>query len=213
MAVDLATFHSTVSGIINRGTKFDTDIVVQTRNAARWLEQNFSFRYMRKLRFLVFFLGDLEVNLPAEVKSIEFLRIPLAGTTLIDPSQHYLTEGDPEDFLTQATGLPNHYFEQGDEDLDKLILDKKPDKDYEAELYANFYTEWPTDTTKAPWLVKNGEVVLQAQTMIFMAPIIRNLGLIQLYTAQRQENISVILLSEEEREISNSEHAMKMFVG
>jgi len=213
MATDLAAFHTTVSGIVNRGTKFDSDIVNQTRIAARTLEQGYSFPYMRKLMFFQFYEGQRDARLPARFKSIEFLRIPQAAASAADLDEdHYLIGVDAEDVVTvPEAGLPNYYYAQ--EETDQIVLDRKPDQDYDAEVLMHRYTDWPTDTTDDPWLVTDGEAVLSAQTLLLLGPIVRNVDLVTMYKDQLQMSLTVLLNAEEERKQANTEHAMKMYVG
>lgn len=213
MATDLAEFHTTVSGIVNRGTKFDSDIVTQTKIAARWLEQNYSFPYMRKLMFFQFYEAQRDARLPARFKSIEFIRIPRAAVSAADLDEdHYLIGGSAEDFVSiPSAGLPTHYYAQ--EETDEIVLNRAPDQDYDAEVLLYRYTDWPTDTTDAPWLVTDGESVLAARALLQLGPIVRNVDLVKMYGDQLTLNLSALLGAEEERTQANTEHAMKMYTG
>jgi hypothetical protein len=46
--MNLETFHGDISGALRRGSSLDTLIPSTTRQAALWLEQNYTFRYMKR---------------------------------------------------------------------------------------------------------------------------------------------------------------------
>ena len=49
--------------------------------------------------------------------------------------------------------------------------------------------------------------------MIFLAPIIRNIDLFKFYKEQRDENVRVLQVAEDERDMTNTELAMRMHIG
>lgn len=215
MADDLKTFHETISGIINRGTKFDADILVQTRNAAKWLENNYSYAYMRTLFFLDLPETEQEVRLPERIKSIEWFRIPFTESNG-DVTHTYLIGGDAEQVTSIVTARPVGYYHE--QDTSTLKLNTKPDSDYAAELLYYRYTDWPVDvvpfaSTKNPWLVEFGETILMPLVMIYMSPIIRSPALRAEYTPLLETGLATNIGAEEEREGKNSEFSMRMYVG
>lgn len=171
----LAEFHTLVSGIINRGTSVDTSIVGATRRAARFIERNYTFEYMKQYDSNVAIAAAATTILVSaftsnEVKRILFLRT-LDTTTDPDATVYkYITRSDPMDLGSLEEGRPTHFWMS---DKDTIQLDMTADKAYTAQIQWVEFTAWPTDTGESPWLVDNAEDALLARTMLYMAPIVR----------------------------------------
>jgi hypothetical protein len=208
----LSDFHTLVRGIINRGNEFDTEIVAMTRAAARWVERNNSMKYMEVIDFFSVLEDDVEVayNPGGRVKSIAYFRLNIEGETSGDLQFHYLKEGNPQDFNVRLSARPDYYYLE--EGRNRLILSARPDEDYDAEFFFRRYTDWPTDTTKQPWLIEHAEDVILGQTMIYLSPIVRNPRLTAEYRPIRDEGLNTLLGAEAELKSANSSHAMKMYV-
>ncbi len=179
--------------------------------AARWLERNYSFKFMDRLCLTTLIKEDSEVSYNADelVKSISFFKIALAND---DGDFRYLKKGDPHDFnLPDATGSPKWYWLE--EGTGRIIVDPTPDKDYEATLMLRVFTDWPTDLTKENFWLTHADDVLLARTLEQLGPIVRSALLIQTYKPLREEGIRTLLLTDEENKLGDSSHAMKFYVG
>lgn len=203
MADSLGAFHTAVSTEINRGTQLDTYIVDATRRAARFLENNWNWSYME--RYVTFTIDasapqPRSVQIPTLLKKIEFLRINNS-----DGSFDYLYQVDPKNVTARLESKPSGYWLDG---RDYLWLDNTPTVDYTAEMGYLQFTDWPTDTNEAPWLVVNGEGLLLAQTMIYLAQRAREPKYVQLYSPMRDLELQALQRADQDYRETNASDKM-----
>lgn len=201
--MDLADFHTLVSSEINKGTLFDDVIPDYTRRSARWLERNYDFKHME--RFVSFTVDSSAtepraVSLPERCKSIEWLRIVNS-----DGSYTYLTQVDGSDVTGDDETTPTGYWLDG---VEYFWFDNTPQEDLNMEMCYLQFTDWPTDTSQTPWFVANAEDVLLGQTIIMMAPRMREPKLKAIYQEMRDEGLRTITLSDEGMRASNRSESM-----
>jgi hypothetical protein len=178
----LADFHTNISSIINQGTRLDAFIPMVVRQAARTIEQDYSYLYMDRFveivldvslsnpRFLTWPVQDGANNM----KRIQFIRYLGSGGS--DDEYTYLTKIDPEQVTEVTSDEPLGYWLTGTPDgSGYIVLDQVGDTDITFELMYTSFTNWPTTTagysSTTPWLVQNAELLLTAQTMLLFAPI------------------------------------------
>ncbi|MGI9610003.1 MAG: hypothetical protein ACR2NL_06885 [Acidimicrobiia bacterium] len=211
--MNLGELHSLVQRVVNRGTLYDADIITQTRIAARWLERNRSYRYMRKLCYVSLDAGDTEVIYgDGFVKSVIFFRIQ------VEAQWHYLTMRDPHDFANFGIPEePKHYYLEEDR---RFILNVEPDKNYDGQIFLRKFTDWPVTaladvltTTETNWLLENADDALLARTLIQLSPIVRNARLIGEYSGLLSDSLKTLEIAEGALEEDNSDHQMSMPVG
>lgn len=214
MAITLGQFHSLVSAELRRGTVHDAVIPDYVRRAARWMERNHTFQYMRRFQSLTIDADATEpraITLPCSstlFKGITFFRlVPDDGDYI------YLTKIDPRSVSTPEPdddGTPKAYWLDG---LDYIWLDRAPEEDYNAEMYSVQYTDWPTDTSVSTlWLLNSAEDVMIAQTILQMGPLLRDDQSMGRWKAIRDEALRTLLLAEEEVMFSNEVNVMKFGV-
>jgi hypothetical protein len=211
----LGQFHERVRRTINRGSAYNQDIIDQTRFAVKWLERNYSFRYMRDL-----FSATLAENTRTitydggtGVKSVKFFRLLL----LADSEYWYLEKGEPRDFSDFGVDRPSKYFVEEDK---VFITNCKSDADYPVDLLLYKYTAWPDtalnafDTaTYTHWLLDNGEDLLFAHTLVNMSSILKSNRLAVEQKPLRDEALRTIIMAEEEWDQTDGAHAMGIFAG
>lgn len=195
----LTEFHTLVSATIARGTSLDAQIPSAARRAARWLERNYTFKYMERYsEFVISSTANFPriISLPsANLKSIRFVRIKLENGEFV-----YLDQIDPRDVSSNPNDIPLRYWLDG---VSYLYLDATPTRDYNAEMGWNSYTAWPTDSGASNWLLDNGEDWLLYATLVEMSTFLRDPQLFQLYKTQRDEALRTLLLADEQlRELS-----------
>lgn len=204
MPVTLGDIHDAVRDALKRGNTLDVVIASRVRQAARWIERNYTFLYMKRFGEVTV---DLDSDYPyvlevpnADWKAIHFLRIR-------DDEGEFWKLGriDPAEELDRATERPSGYWLDG---VDRIILNQNPDSAYVFEVRWDQYTDWPTTTESSNWLIRNGEDVLIAQAMFLMAPYLRDAKMIQDYVAQRNEGLQTLVHADEESQHSDLSSSM-----
>lgn len=198
MAQTLAQFKTKVSQAINRGDTLDAHIDTALQHAIEFIEQNNTLKYME--RFVQFQIDPnlsqpRAISLPDEfVKSFVFVRI--VTPTANGGDFHFIDQIDPQDSKYYDSGIPDHYWVDG---VGYLWLDRVPAELYEAEMLYNRYTDYSTLTANSThWLITRANGLLLAQTMIQMAPWMRNKEILQFYKELRGESLKTLLLADEE---------------
>lgn len=200
MTVTVGDFYTTLRNAHGRGNEFDSVQDGVTRRAVRLIEQNYTLSYMR--RFVSFQLqaNTRAVPQPDRVKEIEFIRVKLGDSKSND--YRYLHYVHPKMIEEKGIGsdddrVPLAFWLDSDQ---YIWFDGAPSSDENLEMYYTQYSEWPTNTSETHWLLNNAEEVLLAQTMIGMAPFLRDPEVVQLWTQQRDLAMKTLLLAEDERE-------------
>lgn len=165
----LATFHADVALELNKGTSLNAVIPGKVRQAARWLERNYSFDYMKTFQSFPLIIGDTAIALPARFKSMIFLRMTFAG----DVDFTYLEKVDPTLVSQLSTTVnPTAYWIDGNQ---SIRFDGTMQEALTAQIYFNQFTSWPSSPyATTPALLDIAEDVLLLKTMEYMGPYIRN---------------------------------------
>lgn len=163
--MDLAAFHTDVANEIARGTTQSAKIPRWTRLAAKWLEQNYSFKYMEKHGVS---LLDPEAVAP-NVLTLPNTRIK--SVTMVKPYQLQadgrkvfskpLPKADVRDVTSIDLGYPSGWWQVGN----TLHFDANPETTFNLDLVWLEYTDWPTDVNALPTLLERYENLLFAQVM------------------------------------------------
>ena len=205
--MSLADVHTQVSRLINRGSTFDSQIPSFVKQAARFIERNYTLKYMERVTPIFIAEGESEFYYnEGKIKSIEFIRLDLDSGEYI-----FLKKGDPEDFEISKIGRPSAYWLE--DETSRLVLDRTADLDYNGTMFAAKFTSWPTDDSKTPWLVENAEEILIARAVFYMAPLIRNPQLGAWQSQIWNEGIMTLLNSDQELRTKDGSHIMKQYVG
>ncbi len=194
MADDLGTFKAVVEDEVNRGTIHAAAIAQRIAMAGRWLERNYSLRYMHRWVSFILEAAGIEprlINPPKRVRNYEFFRLTLDNGTL-----HYLDKVDAADVLEIASDIPNRFWLDGDKNI---VLDKPPNQDYPAEIGYQQFTDWNSMLdTDVHWLFEQADDALLGQTMMLMAPYLRETErFIVLYKVMRDEALHTLITADE----------------
>ncbi len=179
----LSDFYPKVARSLGRGSSLDTRIPDWTAQAAEFLEQNYSFQYMRKT-------GNVPVDPLAEVpwridfpsprlKEIELLR------TLTAYTGGFEVYGPPLKPVTQAQvtsldgGTPAGYWLDG---LASICLDVVPQQAYTFQISYFEFTDWPTDDAVTPTLLARYSNLLKGQAVLFAAAELRDTRLNEIWS-------------------------------
>lgn len=192
MATDVQDFYDKVSSEINRGTSYDSIIPTFVARAVQFLEQNYTFEYMKVSDpdYYNILTGVTTYDYPDNCKSFRLWRIYKDDGTFQD-----LTKVQPDGVTATTTDIPTGYYTDS---RDSIILDNEPDEDYTAVLFFNEFTNWnDVELGDSPWIVVNAEALLVAQTIILLGPRLRDPKLMSLHENNKKEALRVMALSEE----------------
>jgi hypothetical protein len=188
----LGDFHTLVVDEMNKGSVHTSRVPQRTLMAAQVIERNRTFKHME--RFVEFTQPAAQRAFPfpsTRVKKFEFLRF--AGT---DGDFNYLVHVDPSQIENNLTGSPVGFWMDG---KDYIWFDVEPDEAIDFEMSFVEYSNWLlSDNNYTNWLLDNGTDLLLAQTMIYMAPIAREPGWIELYKDMRERGERTLYLADEE---------------
>ena len=202
--MNLGELHTLVSASLRRGTALDAHIPGAVRRAARWIERNYSLKYMEE-----HFLFDIDasatnprlITLPSAVKKIEFFRWKDT-----DGDYHNMTQVAAQDFPDNEETDPVSFWMEGDR---RLYLGETPEDDIDgAEILFIRYTSWPTDDAAEHWLIDNAEDLLLAQSAMNMLPFTRDYDSAPLWKNARDEAVRTLLIADEELRQSIGQVAM-----
>lgn len=180
--MNLAGFHALVKEELKRGSSLDALIPTRTGLAAKFLERNYSWQYMKHTVEVYTNPNDAsprDVTMPSDLKSVRWLRA-------VNDAGDYVPVRriDPRDLQRLEIGMPGGFWHSG---RTVIRLDKTPDKVYVLEGEFVFYTVWPTDTDALPWLTEQAPDLLLAQTMVLFGNYLRDIGMVQQYRGMRDE--------------------------
>jgi len=191
----LGEFHELLSSTIGRGTSQASSIPGFTRRAARWIERNNTFQYMRRW---------LELDVDASSKKPHVISIYNYTIKRLD-SIRYVGDDErfhdlkgpinPKDRTTRIAGVPSAYWLDGTENI---VLDAIPDEDMEFELHAVMFTKWPTNEDVEHWLLSNAEDAMLGRAMMFAAFQNRDERLYNANKAMLMEALQTLSVAEHE---------------
>ncbi len=190
----LGDFHTLVQdGPLNDPTMAQF-IPEATRQAAAWLERNYTYLFMEVKFDFVITKGDSIVELTAtasQIKSIKWARI-----TKSDGNFDYLQQVDANDLIDKPTQRPETFWLAG---IDEMYLGEDPDAAYTMETVVALYTDWLSNNNNfTHWLLDHAQDLLLAQTVLQLAPYMREPEWIPLYTQRRDEGLRTSILQDQE---------------
>lgn len=191
----LATFYSAVSASLRRGASSDVLIPGWAANAASWLEQNYTFGYMKRTESFTLEPDAATPNLleiEDRLKTIEFVR---ARGRENSNTFGYLTKVGPEEVASLDESDPSYYWRDGP---DKIYFDANVQTALTLEIRAAWYTDWPSSDTATPTLLRFYPNLLQAQTLIEAAIDLKDERMAAAYDAKFQRALQAVLVAEEE---------------
>jgi hypothetical protein len=205
MVQTVAQFFTTVRNAVARGASLDGSFPAALRTALRAVEDNYNLRYMRRMNTYSVAKGDTTLTIYGDVattlKTIRDLyyfdsagfRKPLAQ---INPEQQLTNTGDyPVGFImTQVQQI------DGTVQV-TLTFDAPFDAARTLTMHSFNYTGWTGDTGAANlWLVNNAETLMLAGCMTYLAPIMRDTTLMQMYGAMYQKALGELLKAQDDLE-------------
>lgn len=198
--MNLGEFKAEVKAELKRGDSYDLRLDGLIRRAARWIEQNYTFQYMRR-RFEVDSVEqeatiDLPPNVP--IKSIEYLRFEAEDGTRFEVSKGEMSDeewhqpvdryGDRWD-MSNAT-FPTRFFLDG---TDSIVFNRVFPKAYTGQGIMARYSDFPKDANQTHWLLINAEGLMLRQTVLEFMVSERDDRGFQAVAAKRAEDIKALV--------------------
>lgn len=198
----LSDIHDAVRAALGKGTSLDTQIVAEVRRAARFIERQRTYQYMRRFGTTSFDMtADFPyiVDTPNEFKAIKLVRLVVDGQYYRIPRAPNFAELSFED------GVPTGYELDG---TSRLVFNANPEEDWELQIFYDAYTSWPTADSATNWLIRNGEDALLYQTLRQMSAHLRDPRQVASLAALRDEAFRGLLMADEE--MTDSDYNSKM---
>lgn len=211
----LSDFKARIQAHSNKGTTLVGEIPYAIAEAVDWIESNYTLEYQKQFVSVVLPAGasSLAVSnfisgLPGakRLKAIRWLRrgrVSGATTQWI-----YLPKIEPTDRVSGEASdrLPSGFWVVGGE---TLVFDNSQDQALALEAEISVFSDWSTVSDGSThWLLQNASRLLLAQTMLFLAPYMREPGLRQLYQAEREEQARLLGLAQDEAQFSGTDMRM-----
>lgn len=225
MTYTLGQFYTMVSNEIKRGTTFDASIPSKVQMAVQWMEGEHTFEYMENLVITIILpapTGTTDsttprlVGIPGGFKLMNWWRVkhrfdPADNAQPTEPEPRggtytRITKVDGYDFGLIRRGCPHAYFQSGKK---YFVVDAVPDKNYYTELSYSGNTVLPSDTSQSPDIIQNYTQLLLFQTMLLMAPGMRDSKLEGFYKPLREEAMKTAIDSDVEARQAGRSESMK----
>lgn len=200
----LGDFKNELRLAMKRGSSMDDQLDGFVRRAVRWIEQNYTLQYMRRVVRLVSVAGDDTIELPegVAVKTIEYLRFTGSDGTRIE-----CRKGDLSDRDSQWTQLdrysawptrtlnPSVFWLDG---VNALVFDRMFTESLTGIGLMAQYSDFPRQDHHTHWLLDNAEGLLLRQCMVEFLLSARDDRAAQAYMLKRQEDVQVLLNADQE---------------
>lgn len=196
--MNLGEFKAELKAEIKRGNSYDLRLDGLVRRAARWIEQNYTFQYMRR-RFEVDSVeAEATIDLPANVpiKAIEYLRFDGTDGTRYEISKGELS--DPEwlspldryEARLNPPRMPNMFYLDG---VDSLVFNRAFPEALVGQGIMARYTDFPKNDNQTHWLLINAEGLLLRQTVLEFMVSERDDRGFQAVATKRAEDVKALI--------------------
>ena len=192
----ITEFLAVVRNATLRGNALDQQAANAFVQAVEFIEQNYDLPYMR--RVITQSCTDsfvLTGDDAAQLKSIEELRWFDA-----DSRKYRMKQISPDQLVSREAGTPQgfEYFTEtttAGATTVTLEFDTTFEETTNVSLLGFFYTkvDLTAPSVQNIWLINRAQSALLARTMINLAPIMRDPGVMQMYQALWQESVGVLI--------------------
>ena len=195
----LGEFHTLVSDALGRGTSLDSVVPKRVAWAARWLERNYTFQYMRQWKEFEIDVSEAEYPYIISLYDLELKEIELIRRRQLDDDGDVvfgrpLRKEHPGARESRPAGVPESYWLNG---LSSIILNSVPDEDMTFEAHIVSFTKWGSASAWTHWLLDNATQLLLCRTLMVMVPRTRDPKLWQTYKAEFDLELGSFNVSEE----------------
>lgn len=194
----LGTFKADLIVEIGRGSSVTARLPGWLRTAVSWLEQNFTFEYMKKEYLLTQLAGQAYIAMPSNLVKGMLLVQPAienadGSVALTEP----LPKVNPNDVLSiDHADLPSGWWLTGA----NLHFDSISQVDQKFRARYAEYSLWPTADSAQPLLLLRYENLLRAQFMLVAWTALKDFEAAATWKATRDEALRAVLVAEDEAE-------------
>lgn len=197
--MNLGDFKVELKAEVKRGDSYDSRLDALIRRAARWIEQNYTFQYMRRRFEVDSVASEAIVDLPANVpiKAIEYLRFDGTDGTRYEISKGELSDDEwkaPVDRYGEIWGsslrMPTLFYLDG---TDSLVFNRVFPEALTGQGIMARYTDFPRESNQTHWLLQNAEGLLLRQAVLEFMVSERDDRGFQAVAAKRQEDIKALI--------------------
>lgn len=198
--MNLGEFKSLLRDAIKRGDSYDSQLDGLIRRAARWIEQNYTMQYMRRLVRVQSVAGSDTILLPTNVpvKSLNFLRF-IGGDRIYVCRKSTLENQDtcgpwldrygdwPE---TSKALFPTEFYMDG---VESIVFNRAFSEVLPGEGLLIRYTDFPTEDSQTHWLLQYAEGLLLRQALVEFMVLARDDRGYTVAKLQREEDIKALM--------------------
>jgi hypothetical protein len=200
--MNLGDFKTMVSSAIKRGSSLDAIIPLWISQAARLLEQNYTFSWMWRTtdESIPAGIEPLVLALDPLIKQVHWVKPKLVSTNT-DGTEWYgepLYGADELEVEGLSGGCPTGFWLLGTDGGYTLNFDAIPQMDFPFKMRRAKYTDWPTADDSTTTLLLRGEMAHFAQTLILFANQMRDANMASTYGGILQGALNTLLRSEED---------------
>jgi len=172
--MSLDTFQQRVSRAIKRGKVFDKDIPSAAKDALTALEDLHDWKHMRRMQVHTLLAGTNEIEIPfmKNCRSCRWLTSDGATVRVHKVNEENVISIDDD---VNPVGF---WVLEDDEDTTVVYFDAKPTEDLDIRMVYYLYSQYEEGNY---WLRSNRESIWLAQTMIELAPVLKDPRIVQNY--------------------------------
>lgn len=194
--MNITEFLDMVNRSVRRGDSLNTEIATAFVSAVRFIERNWNFHYMRRtLTQTVTDSVSITGTDAATLKSIQQVRWQ------DDSGVWYpIVQVDPDQIVSDVANFPEGYlYSESTDDTGAKTITLTFDAPFaeatEVEVIAHFFTQIDLNSpgNSGIWLLNHAEDAVLHRTMINMAPIMRDMQLLQMYNLMWQESQKTLM--------------------
>jgi len=188
----------------NKGTALSTSALEnRIQRAVRFIETSHDWYFMQKFDTDTFNTADANprrLSQPTNLRAVHLLRIQKS-----DGTYQKIVKAQPQNVKEHKTALPNIYWSDG---ADYWWFDNTPAENYTLERFYEQLTTWDNSDTFEPWLFKYADSLVFHQTMLFLAPYLREPDLMEMHKPLRDEALEAAKIVDHEHKYSDQEMRM-----
>jgi hypothetical protein len=198
--MNLGDFQAELKAEIKRGDSYDARLPNLIRRAARWVEQNYTFQYMRRRFEVDTAAGENVIGLPANVpiKSIIYLRFDAP-----DGTRYEVRKGDLSDeewtgpilryesiWAGKVSTFPTLFYLDG---VENLVFNRPFQEVITGQGMMVRYSDFPKQPNQTHWLLQNAEGLMLRQSLLEFMTSERDDRGFQAVSMKRAEDVKALM--------------------
>lgn len=201
----VAEFYDELRAVVRRGNTLDSSFPHALRAELGFIEQNTNLTYMKYEQTLVVPDGATSVLLTSP--SNKRLKTIISVRWMDENGEwNYLKQVDPTDLASDEGTIPVAFvltpeFTASGVNRWRMTFDCPFVEGQTLTIHSYQYTVWDgSETTADLWPLENARTLVLARAMVYLAPIMRDNQILQMYNQFWLENITALVQGDMERE-------------